>query len=88
MFGADLGHAESVDEARALVLRRCIPSLAEHWELRARCEDEWHTVCIQEANSYGVRLTLGYYSIPGVPRRDISVEELRAGEFELRLRDA
>ena len=86
VFGADLGRVSSEQDAHTLVLRMGLASLAERWELRARCEDEWRTVCIQEATPRRVRLALGYYSLPGVPTREISADELRAGEFELRLR--
>jgi hypothetical protein len=48
--------------------------------------ERWQVVCIQEASPRRVRVALGNYSLPGVPTRDISVDELRAGEFELRPR--
>lgn len=86
VFGAELGRTEDEHDAHALVIRLGLSSLAERWELRARCEDEWQTICIQEANPHRVRLALGYYSMPGVPTREISADEIRAGEFELRLR--
>ena len=86
VFGVTFAtHADEQSAARD-VLHRGLQLLADRWELRARCEDEWHTVCIQEANPRRVRLALGYYSLPEVPTRTISVDELRAGEFELRPR--
>lgn len=86
VFGAVLGTFNSELEATNHVLHRGLAVLAERWELRARCEQEWHIVCIQEANPRRVRVALGYYSLPDVPTRDISIDELRAGEFELRPR--
>ena len=86
VFGAELGRTHDEESARALVMRKGLAALADRWELRARCEDEWQTVCIQEANPRRIRLALGYYSLPGVPTRELSVEDIRSGEFELRLR--
>ena len=86
IFGSVL--AETTDDlaARNVVLARGLASLGERWELRARCEDTWQVVCIQEASPRRVRVALGYHSLPGVPTREISVDELLAGEFELRPR--
>ena len=86
VFGAVLGSFDDESTATNHVLHRGLAVLAERWELRARCEQEWHVVCIQEANPRRVRVALGYYSLPDVPTRDISVDELRTGEFELRPR--
>ena len=88
VFGAVLRTFSDEESARQHVVRRGLASLAERWELRARCESEWHTVCIQEANPRRVRVAIGYYSLPNVPTRDISIDELRTGEFELRPRGA
>lgn len=88
VFGGLLHEFDDEDAADAHVRHHGLASLAERWELRARCEDEWHIVCIQEANARRVRLAIGYYSLPGVPTRDVSVDELRTGEFELRRRTA
>ena len=86
VFGAELERAKTQAEAQDIVLRRGLASLAERWELRARCEDTWQVVCIQEATPRRVRVALGYYSLPDVPTRVISIDELRLGEFELRPR--
>lgn len=88
VFGAQLGVASDSDTARKLVMTRGLASLAERWELRARCEDTWQTVCIQEASRHRLTLVLGYYSLPGVPTRELAIEDIRSGEFELRLIDS
>lgn len=87
VFGGMIGDCADEADAQSLVRGRGLAALAERWELRARCDDEWQIVCIQEANPHHVRLALGYYSLPGTPTREVSVEDLRSGEFELRLRD-
>ena len=86
VFGGVLADVADEVTARRVVERTGLASMAERWELRARCEAEWQTVCIQEANPHRVRLALGHYSLPGTPTREIAVEDLRSGEFELRLK--
>jgi hypothetical protein len=88
VFGAQLGVTCDSDAARNLVLTRGLASLAKRWELRARCEDTWQTVCIQEAGTHRITLALGYYSLPGVPTREIAIEDIRSGEYELRQMDS
>lgn len=87
VFSGSLGDCADEEGARSLVRTRGLAALAQRWELRARCEDEWQIVCIQEANPYRVRLALGHYSLPGTPTRELTVDDLRSGEFELRLPD-
>lgn len=86
VFSGQLADFDDENAAAGHVLRHGLASLAERWELRGRCEDEWRIVCILEANPYRVRLALDYYSLPGVPTADITVDELRSGEWELRRR--
>ncbi len=86
VFGAVLAEVAEERAARNVVQSRGLPHLGDRWELRARCEETWQVVCIQEAGPRRVRVALGDYSLPGVPTRDISIDELRSGEFELRPR--
>jgi hypothetical protein len=67
VFGGRLGSHQTRAAAEAQVLSDGLASLADRWEYRAGPEDEWQTVCIQEARPGWVRLALDYYSMPGVP---------------------
>ena len=87
VFGAVLAEVGDEQSARNHVLARGLGSISQRWQLRARCESTWQPVLIQEANPRRVRVALGHYMLPETPTRDISVEELRLGEFELRLKD-
>ena len=88
VFGATLCDTDDEQAARRVVLMQGLASLARRWELRARCEQEWQTVCIQEVSPHHIRIALGYYSLPGSPATEIAVDDIRSGEFELRLREA
>ena len=86
VFGSEFDSAGTEADARAIVAERGLSSLQQPWELRARCEDVWQPVSIRDASARRVHVTLGSRSRADAPSRSISVDELRTGEFELRLR--
>lgn len=85
VFGGEL--AVHADEATAeFVVRELgLASLAERWLLTTSdgASDE-QIVCIQEASPEGVTLALDYYSMPGVPTRRVTRDELDTGAVRLR----
>ena len=56
-------------DAEQQVLDFGLTSLAERWTLIETASGEEQVVCIQEVDPTTVTLVLGYYSLPGVPRR-------------------
>jgi hypothetical protein len=82
-FGAPLASCASEGEACEVVLREGLASLAERWTLMDRVRGVDEVVCIQEVSASGVRVALGYYSMPGVPTRTISADELASGSVAL-----
>jgi hypothetical protein len=83
VFGAVIGEHEHRDDAVAQMLEVGLAVLAERWQLRHRSEDEGEVVLIQEADPTGVTLALGYYSLPGVPTKRVSRDDLLSGEWLL-----
>lgn len=84
VFGAVLGEHEERDGAVRQVLDDGLASLADRWTLRHGETGEEEVVCIQEANAAEVTVARDYYAMPGVPTLTIPVEQLHAGEWELR----
>ena len=83
VFGAVLGTHDGQQAAVDQVLGEGLASLTARWTLRNGATGEEEVVCIQEANPARVTVALGYYSLPGVPSRTITVDQLAAGEWEL-----
>lgn len=79
VFGGSLGLHPNQDQAAAHVREAGLASLAERWMFRPDPSAEWQVVCIQEANAHQVRIALDYYSMPGVPTRTVTRDELRNG---------
>jgi hypothetical protein len=82
-FGGILAPCASFENARSLVLSDGLAALAERWMLRDRTGGIEEIVCIQEVSADGVRVALGYYSMPGVPTRVITTAELATGAVVL-----
>lgn len=82
VFGASLGTATTRAGAEEIVRERGLALLSERWTLTGAGDDDG-TVCIQEARVDGVRLALGYYSMPGVPTRWIDRAEIESGAMTL-----
>jgi hypothetical protein len=85
VFGAVLGSHEKRASAADQLLNEGLSSLAERWTLRHVATGDEEVVCIQEANSGGVTVARGYYSLPGVPTVTITKEQIASGEWELYL---
>lgn len=83
-FGAVLGEHPDRDGAVDQVLADGLASLAERWTLRDGATGEEEIVCIQEVDDRTVTVALGYYSLPGVPTRTLTMDQLASGEWELR----
>jgi hypothetical protein len=83
VFGAVLGEHDERAAAVAHVLGDGLASLAERWTLRDGATGDEEIVCIQEANAERVTVALGYYSLPGVPTRTITREQLITGAWQL-----
>ncbi len=83
IFGGRLGTHDRRDDAEHQVLDVGLASLAERWTLIDTASGEEHVVCIQQASPSSVTLALGYYSLPGVPTRTLSVSELADGRWQL-----
>lgn len=83
VFGAVIGEHEDEDSATDHVRRDGVAVLQERWTLSGAGDDDG-TVCIQEARPDGVRLALGYYSLPGVPSRWVDRSDIDAGTVALR----
>lgn len=83
VFGAELDVHGSAASAEAVVRAVGLPSLAERWLLTSDDGDD-EIVCLQEASPLGVTVALGYYSMPGVPTRRITRDEIDRGVVHLR----
>lgn len=83
VFGGLLGSHERRPDAERQVLEEGLASLTGRWTLRAGRGGEAEVVCIQEANTAGVTVARGYYSLPGVPTVTISAAQLATGEWEM-----
>jgi UDP-N-acetylmuramyl tripeptide synthase len=84
VFGGVLGHHPSREDAVEQVLAQGLAVLADRWLLRDPTTGSEEVVCIQEANVATVTLALDYYSLPGVPTRTITTDQLARGVWELR----
>ena len=84
VFGGVLGAADTGEAAERIVREIGLPALAERWLLRTDESGDEQVVCIQEASPDGVTVALDYYSMPGVPTRRISRDELDTGRCTLR----
>jgi hypothetical protein len=83
VFGAVLGDHASEDAATQQVRDSGIAVLQDRWTLAGTGDDDG-IVCIQEARPDGVRVALGYYSLPGVPSRWVERVDIDAGTVTLR----
>lgn len=83
VFGAVLGDHDTEDAATQQVRETGIAVLQDRWTLTGTVDDDG-TVCIQEARPDGVRVALGYYSLPGVPSRWVDRADIDAGTVTLR----
>ena len=83
VFGAELGRHRSREAAVDQVLSDGLSSLAHRWTLEG-ADSGAEVVCVQEANEQRVTLALGYYSLPGVPVRTVTRDELTNGTWTLR----
>ena len=85
VFGGVIGRHRSRATAERDVLDRGLASLAMRWLLVDVAAGSDDVVCIQEARPGRVTVALAPYSLPGVPTRTLTSEELARGEVELRL---
>ena len=85
VFGGELGRHGSRLEAEADVLDRGLSSLTLRWQLVDRSGSSEEVVCIQEVRPGRVTVALAPYSMPGVPTRTLTSDELAAGDVELLL---
>jgi hypothetical protein len=85
VFGGVLGVHRSRTEAERDVLERGLSSLALRWQLVDRIAGTDEVVCIQEVRPGSVTVALAPYSMPGVPTRTLTSDELDDGTVELRL---
>lgn len=84
VFGFPLGTHDRQEAAVAQVRADGLASLHEHWLLATDDGDE--LVLIQEANPDGVRVVVGYYSLPGMPTQWIPRTDIESGKASLRRR--
>jgi hypothetical protein len=84
VFGAVLATDDSSAAAEAVVRQVGLASLAERWLLVTPDAPDEEIVCIQEASPVGVTVALGYSSMPGVPTRRITRDEIDRGTVRLR----
>lgn len=80
VFHGELGRSVTAGEARALVHRRGLASLADCWWWLSRRTGAWRVVVPQESSSGRVRVAVGYYSLPGVETATITADDLAAGD--------
>lgn len=71
VFHGELATFDSDALARQHVLDHGLASLHRHWHFRNSPQEEWQLVLIQEARPGWARIVLGYYSLPGVPTREV-----------------
>lgn len=83
VFGADLGEHDDRAAAEAQVRADGLACLAERWTLRDTATGEEEVVCILEADPDSVTVALGWYSMPGVPRRTLTTADLATGRWAL-----
>lgn len=84
VFGGELAVHPDEATAERVVHEVGLASLAERWLLVADDAPDEQIVCIQEASPEGVTLALDYYSMPGVPTRRVTRDELDRGTVRLR----
>lgn len=83
VFGGVLGEHDTEADAERQVRGEGLAALSERWVLVDRDTGDEEVVCIVEAHPGEVILALGYYSMPGVPTRTLTADELGAGRWEL-----
>lgn len=83
VFGGLLGEHGTEAGAERQVLEEGLVALSERWLLVDRATAEEEVVCIVEAHPGEVTIALGYYSMPGVPTRTLTADELDDGRWEL-----
>ena len=86
VFGGLLGEHHDRAAAEQQVRTEGLASLTERWTLHHGAAGEDEVVCLQEVTPDHVTVARSYYSMPGVPTRTITAEELSAGEWVLRRR--
>ncbi len=80
VFHGELGRAATAAEAREIVQRRGLASLAERWWWLSRSTGAWQVVVPLESHPGRVRVAVGYYSLPGVETATITADDLAAGD--------
>lgn len=84
VFGGHLGDHATAGAAARQVLEVGLSALSERWTLVDTATGAEDVVCIQEASPGHVTLALGWYSMPGVPTRTLSLAEVVEGRWALR----
>jgi hypothetical protein len=84
IFGGILEVTDSEASAERIVRDIGLPALAERWLLTTDSSSDEELVCLQEVSPAGVTVSLGYYSLPGVPTQRIARDQIDRGEVHLR----
>ncbi len=85
VFGGLLGEHADRSWAEVDVSTRGLASLAERWRLVDDIEGTDEVVVVQEAQPGRVTVALAPYSIPGVPTRTLTADELDGRTVRLTL---
>ena len=85
VFGGLLGEHAHRTDAEVDVIARGLASLSERWRLTDSDQGSDEVVVIQEVRPGCVTVALAPYSMPGVPTRTITTDELATGTVRLTL---
>lgn len=81
VFGSYIATFTDENAARAYLQAHGLAILNQHWHYYAAQTHTWHVVLIQEASPTHVHLMLGYYAMPGIPTKIISITDLQNGDI-------
>ena len=81
VFHGLLASGRTDEEARQIVHARGLSSMAERWYWLSRQSGTWSVVLPQEVRPGSVRVSVGYYALPGVPLCVVTAEDLEQGDL-------
>lgn len=81
VFGSRVARYADQTAAQEYLHTHGLEILNHRWHYYESQTDTWQVVCIQEASPTYVQLVLGYYAMPSIPTKLISVADLANGDI-------
>lgn len=81
VFGSIIATFTDETAAHAYLHLHGLAILNQHWHYYEAHTRTWHVVLIQEASPTHVHIILGYYAMPGIPTKIITVTDLQNGDI-------